>query len=116
MVTAGFQGAVGTRPLQLRTPAEWRRWLEAHHDTETEALLFLSKKSVPDGVHYEEALEEALCFGWIDGKLRAHDARQAGQEAVGGVDVDQVHAHVAPEGIDDAVRDVLAQVAYGAGR
>ena len=75
MVTAGFQGAVGTRPLQLRTPAEWRRWLEAHHDTETEALLFLSKKSVPDGVHYEEALEEALCFGWIDGKLRAHDAR-----------------------------------------
>ncbi len=38
--------------------------------------MFLSKKSVREGIHYIEALEEALCFGWIDGKLRAHDARR----------------------------------------
>jgi uncharacterized protein YdeI (YjbR/CyaY-like superfamily) len=67
---------MASTPLQFRDAVEWRRWLEAHHATETEALLVLSKKSVSDGLHYIEALEEALCFGWIDGKLRAHDARR----------------------------------------
>jgi uncharacterized protein YdeI (YjbR/CyaY-like superfamily) len=65
---------VAARPLRFRDPAEWRRWLAAHHASETEALVFISKKATPGGIHYEEALEEALCFGWIDGKLRSHDA------------------------------------------
>lgn len=60
--------------LRFRTAAEWRRWLEGHHASEPEAHLLIAKKSVPRGLHYQEALEEALCFGWIDGKLRAHDA------------------------------------------
>jgi uncharacterized protein YdeI (YjbR/CyaY-like superfamily) len=64
-----------TEPLlQLRGVREWRRWLETHHATEAGAVLLISKKAVTKGVHYLEALEEALCFGWIDGKLRAHDA------------------------------------------
>jgi uncharacterized protein YdeI (YjbR/CyaY-like superfamily) len=50
--------------------------LEEHHDPETQAMRLLSKKSVRAGLHYMEALEEALCFGWIDGKLRAYDARR----------------------------------------
>ncbi len=59
--------------LRLADVAEWRRWLAAHHRTSTAAVLMISKKAVPRGVHYEEALEEALCFGWIDGRLHAHD-------------------------------------------
>jgi uncharacterized protein YdeI (YjbR/CyaY-like superfamily) len=50
--------------------------LEEHHDPETQAMRFLSKKSVRGGLHYMEALEEVLCFGWIDGKMRTYDARR----------------------------------------
>ncbi len=63
-------------PLTFRSPAEWRAWLERHHANAAEAVLLISKKSTPGGVHYEEALEEALCFGWIDSKGRAHDAER----------------------------------------
>lgn len=62
------------RPLRFRNAAEWRAWLEQHHAKEREAVVAISKKAVPTGLHYLEALEEALCYGWIDGKLRAHDA------------------------------------------
>lgn len=54
---------------------EWRSWLEAHHATEREAWLLHSKtKAAQRSVTYEEAVEEALCFGWIDGLLRSVDA------------------------------------------
>ena len=61
-------------PFRLQDRAEWRRWLEIHHATATEAVVLISRKTTPDGLHYEEALDEALCFGWIDGRLHAHDA------------------------------------------
>ena len=63
------------RHLRFRDRAEWRRWLEEHHATETGVWLLLSKKAVAGGLHHMEALEEALCFGWIDGRLRSRDAR-----------------------------------------
>ncbi len=66
--------AVGEPTLRLRSVLEWRRWLGTHHAGASGAVLLIAKKAVPDGLHYEEALEEALCFGWIDGKLHAHDA------------------------------------------
>lgn len=62
--------------LRLRNAAEWRAWLERNHDAAAEAMLLISKKTTPSGIHYEEALDEALCFGWIDGKVRAHDAER----------------------------------------
>ncbi len=68
--------SMGAEPLQFKDRSEWRRWLEAHHATATEAPLFISKKSTSEGIHYLEALEEALCFGWIDGRLHSHDARR----------------------------------------
>jgi uncharacterized protein YdeI (YjbR/CyaY-like superfamily) len=53
---------------------EWRAWLEEHHATEQEAwLLHSKKKAVQRYVTYEEAVEEALCFGWIDGLLKSVD-------------------------------------------
>ncbi len=63
-------------PLQFHNRAEWRAWLEEHHAEDKEAVLYVSKKAVRSGIHYEEALEEALCFGWIDSKGRAYDAER----------------------------------------
>lgn len=59
--------------LRFRDARAWRAWLEAHHATQTGAVVLLSKKSVPQGLHYLEALEESLCYGWIDGTGHAFD-------------------------------------------
>ncbi|HYN22394.1 MAG TPA: YdeI/OmpD-associated family protein [Thermoanaerobaculia bacterium] len=53
--------------LYVETREEWRAWLEKHHASETEVWLAYAKK--PTGkprVSYDAAVEEALCFGWID--------------------------------------------------
>lgn len=55
-------------------PAAWRAWLKANHRSATAIVLQLRKVHVSRGVTYAEALDEALCFGWIDGVRRAHDA------------------------------------------
>ena len=59
------------------TAAEFRRWLAAHHATETELLVgFYKKASAKPGISYQEAVDEALCFGWIDGiKKRVDEHR-----------------------------------------
>ena len=54
--------------------AQWERWLEANHDTVTEVWLRLFNKSAGDvPLSYAEAVEIALCFGWIDSLARRHD-------------------------------------------
>jgi uncharacterized protein YdeI (YjbR/CyaY-like superfamily) len=59
----------------FKTSAEFRRWLAAHHDTERELLVgFYKKASGQTGISYKEAVDEALCFGWIDGLRRSLDA------------------------------------------
>lgn len=55
----------------------WRRWLEKHHESEDGGVfVVLAKKGTtsPTSLTYDEALEEALCFGWIDGQVRRRDA------------------------------------------
>ena len=50
----------------------WHDWLESHHDQEAEVWLQIKKaKSVEQGVRLEEAVDEALCFGWIDGRMHS---------------------------------------------
>lgn len=50
------------------SPAEFRGWLETHHATDREAWIGYYRKGVPkQSMTYLEAVEEALCFGWIDG-------------------------------------------------
>lgn len=50
------------------TPADLRAWLEVHHATEAEAWIGYYRKGVPkQSVTYLQAVDEALCFGWIDG-------------------------------------------------
>lgn len=56
------------------TAADFRAWLEAHHVTATELWVGYYKKGVPKtSITYPEAVEEALCFGWIDGLARRID-------------------------------------------
>lgn len=60
--------------IRFKNRKEWRGWLEKHHGKETGIWLVLYKKhSAKPGLRYEEALEEALCFGWIDGQLMKVD-------------------------------------------
>lgn len=63
-----------SKPRFFRTPAEYRAWLEKNHDRHTELLVgFYKKSSGKKGITYEEALDESLCFGWIDGVRRSVD-------------------------------------------
>jgi uncharacterized protein YdeI (YjbR/CyaY-like superfamily) len=56
------------------TPAEFRAWLEEHHDTESEVWVGYFKKATgKPTMTWPQAVEEALCFGWIDGKLQRID-------------------------------------------
>ena len=55
------------RRFRAKSRAEWRAWLERHHATESEVWLVYAKKhSGKPSVGYAEAVEEAICFGWID--------------------------------------------------
>lgn len=62
-------------PLVIPDRAAWRAWLEEHEDQPGGVWLLLAKKdsAAPTALTYEQALEEALCCGWIDGQRRRHD-------------------------------------------
>jgi uncharacterized protein YdeI (YjbR/CyaY-like superfamily) len=53
----------------------WRAWLGDHHGELPGVWLVLAKKGItePTGLSYDQALEEALCHGWIDGQVRRRD-------------------------------------------
>jgi uncharacterized protein YdeI (YjbR/CyaY-like superfamily) len=54
--------------------ATWRRWLEAHHAASGGAwLVTWRSRSGRQGLPYEDAVEEALCFGWVDKQRRRVD-------------------------------------------
>ena len=57
--------------LYLKTREEWHNWLEENHSTTDEVwLIYYKKPSGKPRIPYVEAVEEALCFGWIDGKIK----------------------------------------------
>ena len=57
------------------TRAAWRKWLQANHVKQASVWLIIYKKeSSTPSVYYDEAVEEALCFGWIDSKPNKRDA------------------------------------------
>src|SRR5689334_8887316 len=58
--------------IEMRDADEWRSWLAANCGSAAEVWLVLPHKGLP-GVRYQEAVEQALCFGWIDGLHRKHD-------------------------------------------
>jgi len=61
--------------LLVAEAAEWRTWLKGHHSKSQGVWLVLAKKGTthPTTLSYGEALDEAICFGWIDGQLERRD-------------------------------------------
>ena len=63
--------------LYVTTAAEFRRWLEANHKAKKEIWLVQYKKATKKpSIKYLEAVEEAICFGWIDGLEKGIDAER----------------------------------------
>jgi uncharacterized protein YdeI (YjbR/CyaY-like superfamily) len=60
--------------LTVRDREEWRQWLSENHETSSGIwLIYHKKNSKQTGIQYEEAVEEALSFGWIDSKVNTLD-------------------------------------------
>ncbi|OFI36978.1 OmdA domain containing protein [Arthrobacter sp. SW1] len=65
---------ISGEPLAFRNGAEWTDWLAAHHSTEAGAWLLIGKKKAGTPLlSIGEALDAALCFGWIDGQRKGFD-------------------------------------------
>lgn len=64
----------GVKAFYARDGASWRQWLAENHDTEKSVWLVIYKKaSTTPSVYYDEAVDEALCYGWIDSKPNKRD-------------------------------------------
>jgi uncharacterized protein YdeI (YjbR/CyaY-like superfamily) len=62
------------RTLDVRSRREWRNWLRKRHDSETVIWLVFHKRHTSDtSIGYDDAVEEALCFGWIDSIVKRLD-------------------------------------------
>jgi uncharacterized protein YdeI (YjbR/CyaY-like superfamily) len=60
--------------IYFGSPEEFRDWLERHHESETEVWVGYWKKATgKPSLTWSQAVDEALCFGWIDGVLRGID-------------------------------------------
>ncbi|HYG16356.1 MAG TPA: YdeI/OmpD-associated family protein [Bacteroidia bacterium] len=64
----------GIKTFYPKSPAEWRKWLKKNHDKEKKLCLILyNKDSGVETISWSEAVDEALCFGWIDSKVNKRD-------------------------------------------
>ncbi len=65
-----------TETFSARNRDEFRQWLMNNHATQKEIWLVIYKKTSGEpSITYEEAVEEALCFGWIDSSMKSLDPR-----------------------------------------
>ncbi len=68
------------KTLYLKDRSDWRAWLRKNSRTSDEIwLLFYKKKSGKPRIAYDDAVEEALCFGWIDTKVKNIDEARYAQ-------------------------------------
>jgi uncharacterized protein YdeI (YjbR/CyaY-like superfamily) len=66
--------------LHVTTRKEWRQWLKQHYKSEKEIwLIYWKKHSGQPRIAYNDAVEEALCFGWIDSTVRSVDGNRFAQ-------------------------------------
>jgi uncharacterized protein YdeI (YjbR/CyaY-like superfamily) len=66
----------GSKPVRFSSRDDWRSWLEEHHDKVSEVWVVFHKRHLKaKSLEYPDAVEEAIRFGWIDGKLRRIDDR-----------------------------------------
>ena len=65
------------KTFHARNTNEWRQWLAAHHDSESEVwLIFHKQHTGMASIAYQDALDEALCFGWVDSLVKRLDDRR----------------------------------------
>ncbi|MEM6631207.1 MAG: YdeI/OmpD-associated family protein [Bacteroidota bacterium] len=66
----------GVKTFYAESREAWREWLQTYHDIEKSVWLIIYKKAskVPT-VFYDEAVDEAMCFGWVDSKINKKDAQ-----------------------------------------
>lgn len=70
-----------TKTLYVTNREDWRAWLEENHETEKEVwLIFYKKHTGRPRLPYEDAVEEALCFGWIDSIVQRIDDEKYAQK------------------------------------
>jgi uncharacterized protein YdeI (YjbR/CyaY-like superfamily) len=68
------RGDAGLKPIFFESPEKFYGWLEEHHDTEDEVYVgYWKKHTGKPSLTWSEAVDQALCFGWIDGKLNRID-------------------------------------------
>jgi uncharacterized protein YdeI (YjbR/CyaY-like superfamily) len=69
------------KTLRVTNREDWRTWLKENHDKEKEVwLIFYKKHTGKPGVPYDDAVEEALCFGWIDSIVKRIDDEKYAQK------------------------------------
>ena len=69
-----------TKTLHVTNPKDWRKWLREHYKTEKEIWLVYDKTETgKPRILYNDAVEEALCFGWIDSTLKTLDETRMAQ-------------------------------------
>jgi uncharacterized protein YdeI (YjbR/CyaY-like superfamily) len=65
------------KTLRVKTLDQWRDWLDEHHASESEVwLVFYKQETGVASIEYEDALDEALCFGWVDSLVKRLDDRR----------------------------------------
>lgn len=69
-----------TQTIYVTNPEEWREWLKAHYKTESEIwLVYYNKATGKPRIEYNDAVEQALCFGWIDSNVKKLDEDRSAQ-------------------------------------
>lgn len=62
------------KPVFFKTPADFREWLEKNHDKHSELIVgYYKKHTKKPSITWPESVQQALCFGWIDGVRRSID-------------------------------------------
>ena len=70
-----------SKMLYVATREQWRAWLAQHYESETEIwLIYYKKHSGQPRIPYHHAVEEALCFGWVDSLVKRMDADRFAQK------------------------------------
>jgi uncharacterized protein YdeI (YjbR/CyaY-like superfamily) len=65
------------KTLRVQRVDQWRDWLEGHHASESEVwLVFYKRHTGTASIDYKDALDEALCFGWVDSLVKRLDDRR----------------------------------------
>ena len=69
-----------TKTLHVTNRKDWRKWLRGHYKTEKDIwLVYYKKETGKPRIEYNDAVEEALCFGWIDSTLKTLDENRMAQ-------------------------------------